>query len=48
MSQKKYKGRPTCFDFILSLLSLTNVWVQQLLFVVEDIIFELNIYGDIS
>ena len=44
MNQKKYKGRPTCFDFILVFLSLSYVWVEQLLFVVEDIIFELNIY----
>ena len=45
---KKYKGRPTCFNFILSLLSLSYVWVEKLLFVVEDIIFEFNIYEDIN
>jgi hypothetical protein len=45
MSQSQYKGRPTCFVFIPSLLYLSYVWVtlelglQQLLFVLEDIIF---------
>ena len=41
---KKHKDRPTCFEFILLLLFLSYIWIEQLLFVVEDIIFEFNIY----